>query len=91
MRQKAVTKDKKLLMVGPPVELADGERDQFDVVRFGEEDFVDYRGHPSSFPFAEREFDWTIVTLSQVPQCSWFEEWKRITKTKLSVRVGPML
>jgi hypothetical protein len=91
MRQKATFKDKKLLMIGRPVELLDGERDSFAVVRFGYEDFVDYRGQIGNLPFAEREFDWTIATIEHVTPKRTFDEFARVTRGKLSVRVNEYL
>jgi hypothetical protein len=59
MRQKVITKDKKALIIGKPVEIA--EKDQFDVVYFNQTETADYRG-AGLVPFDSNNFDWVIVT-----------------------------
>lgn len=82
MRQKLVAKDKRALMIGPPLELTDGE--SFDVTTFGDEG-SDYRGHRSTLPFATEEFDWTIVTDIRDISRDSIIEWLRCTRTKLTM------
>lgn len=81
MRQRAVSKDKKCLIIGPPVDIM--EKDQFEVVKMGSYDGADYRGQVDNLPFAEEEFDWVIVTAPGLE--TNLSEWKRVTKGKLSV------
>lgn len=82
MRQKLVKKDKRALMIGPPLELTDGE--SFDVTTFGDEG-SDYRGHRSTLPFATEEFDWTIVTDIRDISRDSIIEWLRCSRTKLTM------
>ena len=86
MRHKAINRDKKCLMIGPRIELGDIEKEQFDVVYSGEEDFTDYRIHAGSLPFENQEFDWVIATIDSIVSFQWIQEWLRVTKTKLSLR-----
>lgn len=81
MRQRGVSKDKKCLIVGPPMDIT--EKDQFEVIHYGNYEDADYRGQVGNLPFAEEEFDWVIVTAPGLEVN--LTEWKRVTKTKLDL------
>lgn len=86
MRQKLITKDKRLLMVGPPIEITD---QNFDQTTFGDYEAADFRGQISQLPFAPDEFDWMIVTDPGFQSDT--VEWMRCIKPggKLTIRFHP--
>lgn len=86
MRQKVVAKDRRLLMIGPSIEISDHN---FDITTFGPEN-ADYRGQISVLPFAEGEFDWIIVSDPGFQTDT--KEWMRCIKPggKLTIRFSPM-
>ena len=86
MRQKLVVKDKRLLMVGPPIEISDHN---FDVTTFGDYEAADYRGQISALPFGNEFFDWIIVSDPGFQTDT--KEWMRCLRQggKLTVRFHP--
>lgn len=86
-RQMGVSKDKKLLLLGDK-DIQVHEREQFHVVRAGSREDSDYRIQRDNLPFAENEFDWTIVTEPGFQL--EVSEWLRVTKTKLSILYDPL-
>lgn len=86
-RQKGVTKDKKCLMLGPAIELAD---DSYEVVRCSDtgDSSADYRCSFDNLPFDAQQFDWVIVTkpVTIMPDKAIIE-WKRVVKNKISFNV----
>lgn len=89
LRQLAVDKDKRCLMVGPLVELND---ETFHVTRVHPTDeTADYRFPYDSFIFEKDQFDWVIVTEPQIPMLgnAWVE-WNRVGKGKISVNIHEM-
>lgn len=91
MRQLMVPEDrKKCLIVGTnkPVDIA--EKDQFEVVQFGQYEEADYRGEPNSLPF-DAVFDWVIVYNSGFQLDN--TEWLRVLKPggKLSIFYNPLI
>ena len=88
MRQKAVYKDKKCLILGPRIELVD---DTYEVVHCGY-DGPDYRLSLDNLPFEKEEFDWVIIS---EPQDHYdnrrLEEWTRVSKNKLSICIDQLI
>jgi hypothetical protein len=92
MRQKGVTKDKKCLMLGPLISLAD---ETFDITRCttDSDPGADYRIDFGSIPFEKDQFDFTVITEPQLAFADKLEEWNRVTKTggKLAINLHEML
>lgn len=86
-RQKLITKTKKCLILGPPIDLVD---ESYDIVRCTDSNdpTADYRLEFDNLPFAEKQFDWVIVTkhIDRMPDKALLE-WKRVAKSKISFNV----
>jgi hypothetical protein len=88
MRQKAVLKDKRLLLIGPRCTI--DREEEFDITTFGKEE-ADYRGQEFCLPFDNDQFDWVIDTQ---PSFSYpAEEYARVTKSggKITVKYHEMI
>jgi hypothetical protein len=83
-RQKVTHKDKKCLMLGPEVPLAD---ESYEVIRCTENGDLsaDYRVAFDNLPFDAEQFDWVLVTepIDRMPHVA-LREWKRVAKSKIS-------
>lgn len=86
------TNGKKLLVVGPAINLTPDVLADYAVVRLNNDELADYRGHYSSLPFATNEFDWVIVQGIKTDYREHFDEWHRVLKTgsKLSLNFDPI-
>lgn len=94
MRQRTLRKDcKRLLVIGPPIQLADFVLEDYDVIRVNQDDLADYRGTYASLPFEEKQFDWVIVQNINTDYRNHLDEWKRVTKPggKLSLDFDPII
>lgn len=77
MRQLAVKKDKRCLVLGNAI-----ESDQtYETVTFGAEG-SDYRGQLGSLPFAENEFDKLVVMDPPMNFEEYLPEWRRVMREK---------
>lgn len=90
MRQRLMRTDLlKCLIIGHRVPL-DNEQD-YEVIHFATDGDTkaDYRGQPGQLPFADNEFDWTIVTDPQIHYdlMLLMPEWQRVTKTRVCVNI----
>jgi hypothetical protein len=92
MRQKAVLKDKRCLILGEPLELSD---ETYDTVRCssGSDPVADYRIAFDNLPFEESQFDFLIVTDHILDLDHFLPEWKRVTKqgSKIAINLHPAL
>lgn len=89
MRQKGVFKDKKCLILGQNIELAD---ESYDITRCNEDSLADYRISFSSLPFDNEAFDWVIVTKPiESYKINEVTEWLRVTKGKVSICLSELL
>lgn len=86
MRQKAVLKDKKCLIIGPPLELKD---DSFDITTFGDFEGADYRGQVAQMPFEEGQFDFCIVQGVTGKFPSYINDIIRVVKSEAKVSLLP--
>jgi hypothetical protein len=89
-RQKGTVKDKKCLMLGPAIELTD---DSYEVIRCSNsgDTSADYRCSFDNLPFDAKQFDWVIVTEQKETGKYPIEEWKRVSKGKVSFNIHPWL
>jgi len=92
MRQKGVIKNKRCLVLGPNVPLAD---ETYDVVRCTTEYDVaaDYRISFDNLPFETDQFDFVVVSEQILDFSRYIEEWVRVAKsgTKIAVNIHPGL
>lgn len=92
MRQKGVDKDKKCLLLGPPLALND---DSFAVTRCTQDSDMgaDYRLSFDNLPFESGQFDFTAVTEHILDIERYMAEWKRVTKSggKIAFNLHPAL
>jgi hypothetical protein len=86
MRQKVVNGSKKVLIIGPLIEL----NESADITHCGPYEEADYRCSPDNLPFETDTFDWVIVTTPEESFKS-LTEWKRISKDKVSVNCHPWI
>jgi hypothetical protein len=86
MRQKAVTKDKRCLIIGPPLELKD---DSFDITTYGDFDGADYRGPVSRMPFEEGQFDFCVAQGIGPNFQSYINEILRVVKSGAKISLLP--
>ncbi len=87
MRRKVVDKDKRLLIIGPPISIVD---ENFTITTYGPEG-SDYRGQYHQLPFNHEEYDWIIVT---DPGFSFeTDEWMRCIRKggKLSILYNQLI
>jgi hypothetical protein len=90
-RQKMVNKDKKCLMLGPPIDLVD---ESYEVIRCTNngDTTADYRCSFDNLPFDAGQFDWLIVSYpEQEFNTVTLQEWKRVSKGKISINCHPWL
>lgn len=87
MRQKGVLKDKKCLIIGPPLELAD---DSFDVTTYGDYDGADYRGQVAQMPFDDEQFDFAIVQGMGFNFPTYIHEILRVVKSGGKISLLPI-
>lgn len=87
-RQKGITKDKKCLMLGPPIDLVD---DSYEVIRCSSngDATADYRCSFDNLPFDADQFDWVIVTEQMKIFTYPVSEWLRVAKFKVSFNIHP--
>ncbi len=87
MRQKGVLKDKRCLVLGPMVPLAD---ESFDVTRCTSDgDFTaDYRLAYDNLPFDEGQFDFVIVSDPILDIERHLPEWKRVAKENAKIAIN---
>lgn len=86
LRQKAVFKNKKCLIIGPPLELKD---DSFDITTFGDFDGADYRGQVAQMPFEEGQFDFCIAQGLGLNFQSYIHEILRVVKSGAKISLLP--
>lgn len=87
LRLRITNKDKKCLMLGPPIELND---ETYEIVTVGEGG--DYRASFDNLPFAENEFDWLVVTnIEESFKPNLITELLRVTKSKVSINCHPWI
>jgi hypothetical protein len=87
MRQKLVTHEKKVLILGPDISL----NEPCDITRVNDDDQADYRCTFDNLPFDKEQFDWVIVT---EPQTHWTLAWnecKRVSKDRVSINLDESL
>lgn len=87
-RQKVVHKDKKVLILGPSIDLVD---ESYEIIRCSDngDPLADYRCSFDNLPFDAESFDWIIVTAVRETTKYPMEEWKRVTKSKISFVIHP--
>ncbi len=92
MRQKGVIKDKKCLVLGPALPLAD---ETYDITRCSQdnESSADYRIAFDNLPFEENQFDFVVVSERILDFRRYLPEWKRVTKSgsKVAINIDPLL
>jgi hypothetical protein len=92
MRQKGVVKDKRCVLLGPPLSLAD---ETFDVTRCTEasDPTADYRVSYGDLPFEENQFDFTVLHEHVLDVMKLMPELRRVTKPggKIAINVHPAL
>ena len=92
MRQKGVTKDKKCLILGPKLSLAD---ESYDITRCTQESDheADFRVSYDNTPFEKEQFDFTVVTQAILDFEKYLPEWQRVTKSgsKIAINLHPLL
>ena len=90
MRQKGVVKDKKCLIIGPPLTLQD---ESFDVTTYGDYEGADYRGQVQQMPFETGEFDFCIVQGISINFPTYFHEILRVVTSggKISILPGEFM
>jgi len=86
MRQKGVIKDKKCLIIGPALALAD---DSFDVTTYGDYDGADYRGSVGLMPFEEGQFDFCIAQGVGANFSNYIKEIFRVVKSGGKISLLP--
>lgn len=86
MRQKAVFKDKKCLIIGPPLDLKD---ESFDVTTYGDFDGADYRGQVSQMPFDNEQFDFAIAQGLGINFYTYLGEILRVVKSGGKISLLP--
>jgi hypothetical protein len=83
LRQKVVTNERKLLMLGPAIPLTDAS---FDLTRCNDDKDADWRVSFDNLPFQADQFDWTIVSAPQSQlNGTMLKELKRVSKGKISI------
>ena len=89
-RQKATIKDKKCLLLGPKIDLVD---ESYDITRCSNDGdtTADYRVAFDNLPFEADQFDWVIVTKPSDSIKLSVEEWKRVSKGKVSFVTHPFM
>jgi hypothetical protein len=87
MRQKGVTKDKKCLVLGPEVPLADAS---YDITRCTQESdrLADFRLEYSNLPFDANQFDFTVVSDFILDIDKHLPEWRRVTKVGAKIAIN---
>lgn len=92
MRQKGVTKDKRCLLLGSPLPLAD---DSYDITRCIQsfDPSADYRVDYNLLPFDSDQFDFVVVNEHILTFENYLAEWFRVTKPgcKIAVNMHPAL
>ena len=92
MRVKGVVKDKKCLMLGPLIPLAD---ETYDFVRCTAEadSSADYRLAYDNLPFETAEFDFVVVSEPLLGIDHYLPEWKRVSRpgAKIAINLHPDL
>jgi hypothetical protein len=87
MRQKGVLKDKKCLLLGSQIPLAD---DSYDITRCtqSQEPGADFRLSFDNLPFEEEQFDFTIVSDCILDFVHYLTEWRRVTKSGSKIAIN---
>lgn len=92
MRLKGVTRDKRCLMLGPKLELAD---QSFDITRCTQngDRTADYRVQYGNLPFDGEQFDFVCVTEHILDIFGHVAEWNRVLKPggKITINLHPHL
>jgi hypothetical protein len=92
MRQKGVLKDKKCLILGQLIPLAD---ETYDITRCtqSQEPGADYRISFDNLPFEEGQFDFTIISDCILDFERYLPEWRRVTKvgSKIAINLHNLL
>jgi SAM-dependent methyltransferase len=92
MRQRGVVKDKRCLMLGPEVPIAD---QSFDIIRCTQDGdhSADYRVQYGNLPFDAAQFDFVCVTDYVLDVQPVLDEWKRVAKpgAKIAFNIDPRL
>lgn len=79
LRQKAITNEKRVLMLGPSIDIVDAA--SYDITRCNDDKDADWRVSFDNLPFEHEQFDWTIITEPQSQlNVKFLEETKRVTK-----------
>lgn len=92
MRQKGVSKDKRCLILGQPLPLAD---ESYDITRCTQasDHLADFRISFDNTPFERDQFDFIVVTDYILDIERYLPEWKRIAKpgSKIAINLHPAL
>lgn len=85
MRQKQVLKDKKALVIGTPLELAD---ESFDITTFGYEG-ANYRGSLDQLPFEHSQYDFVVYAGADNRLPKYIAELLRVMKSGAKLALLP--
>jgi SAM-dependent methyltransferase len=87
MRQKGVLKDKKCLILGSLIPLAD---ETYDITRCtqSQEPGADFRLSFDNLPFEAEQFDFTIISDCILDFERYLPEWRRVTKSGCKIAIN---